>query len=89
MHVPPTRPKHALKPQRFKPQHLKPQHSSVAHRLESNGPSWRSPGLTDVMRRLPFLTNEAESMLLWLRAYGELRAFNPGQCIVPRRVRRH
>jgi len=39
-----------------------------------------------VLRQQPFLANESEGMLLWLRAYGELRNVKPGQCIVPRKA---
>jgi hypothetical protein len=34
------------------------------------------------------LSMQSEGMLLWLRAYGELKSYSPGQCIVPRRVSR-
>jgi hypothetical protein len=39
-----------------------------------------------VLRQQPFLANESEGMLLWLRAYGELKSVKPGQCIVPRKA---
>ena len=55
-------------------------------RLESRGPSWQNPGIMDVLRRLPFLAGAPEGLLLWLRAYGELKSYAPGQCIIPRRV---
>eukprot|EP00879_Flechtneria_rotunda_P030531 GHRR01033173.1.p1 GENE.GHRR01033173.1~~GHRR01033173.1.p1 ORF type:complete len:241 (+),score=39.79 GHRR01033173.1:604-1326(+) len=57
--------------------------------LEAEGPSWRQPGLTDILRRQPCLAEHGEGMLLWLRAYGELRSYSPGQCIVRRNVRHH
>lgn len=41
----------------------------------------------DVLRSLPCLAAAPEELLLWIRAYGELRSFQPGQCIIPRRVR--
>jgi hypothetical protein len=41
----------------------------------------------DVLRRLPCLAAAPEDLLLWLRAYGELKSYRPGQCIIPRRVR--
>jgi hypothetical protein len=40
----------------------------------------------DVLRRLPYLAAAPEALLLWLRAYGELRSYQPAQCIIPRRV---
>jgi hypothetical protein len=58
-----------------------------ACRLESRGPSWQNPGIMDVLRSIPCLTAAPEELLLWLRAYGELRSYQPGQCIIPRRVR--
>jgi hypothetical protein len=59
-----------------------------ACRLESRGPNWQNPAVMDVLRRLPFLASAPDSLLLWLRAYGELKVYEPGQCIIPRRVRR-
>jgi hypothetical protein len=56
-------------------------------RLEARGPNWQNPAVMDVLRRLPFLASAPESLLLWLRAYGELKVYQPGQCIIPRRVR--
>jgi hypothetical protein len=41
----------------------------------------------DVLRSLPCLAAAPEELLLWIRAYGELRSYQPGQCIIPRRVR--
>ena len=59
----------------------------LACRLESRGPSWQTPSIMDVLRRPPFLAGAPEDLLLWLRAYGELASYQPGQCIIPRRVR--
>lgn len=60
----------------------------MVRRLESRGPNWENPSIMDVLRRLPCLASAPEDLLLWLRAYGELRTYEPGQCIIPRRVRR-
>lgn len=59
----------------------------IGYRLESRGPCWTAPTMADIVRRQPFLADQGESMLLWLRAYAELRSYTPGQCIVPRKVR--
>lgn len=56
-------------------------------RLEYRGPNFQNPGIMDVLRRLPYLASAPEALLLWLRAYGELRSYQPAQCIIPRRVR--
>ncbi|KAI8463489.1 MAG: Sodium/hydrogen exchanger family-domain-containing protein [Monoraphidium minutum] len=54
----------------------------LAH-LERRGPRWRAPPIAEVMRRVPFLEGATEETLLWVRAYGEMRSFNPGQIILP------
>lgn len=56
-------------------------------RLEYRGPNFQNPSIMDVLRRLPYLASAPEALLLWLRAYGELRSYQPAQCIIPRRVR--
>ncbi|KIZ02437.1 hypothetical protein MNEG_5521 [Monoraphidium neglectum] len=51
--------------------------------LERRGPRWRAPGITEVLARVPFLEGVPDETAIWLRAYGEMSDFRPGQCIVP------
>jgi hypothetical protein len=57
-------------------------------RLEGSGPTWSFPGITDILKQLPFMDDLPEPLLLWLRAMGEIRSYSAGQCIIPPRVRR-
>eukprot|EP00878_Enallax_costatus_P026639 GHUV01028594.1.p1 GENE.GHUV01028594.1~~GHUV01028594.1.p1 ORF type:complete len:233 (+),score=41.46 GHUV01028594.1:1251-1949(+) len=56
------------------------------YRLESRGPHWSAPSLVDIVRRQPCFADQGDAMLLWLRAYADLKSYMPGQCIVPRKV---
>eukprot|EP00878_Enallax_costatus_P029995 GHUV01032580.1.p1 GENE.GHUV01032580.1~~GHUV01032580.1.p1 ORF type:complete len:372 (+),score=88.08 GHUV01032580.1:534-1649(+) len=55
------------------------------YRLESRGPHWSAPSLVDIVRRQPCFADQGDAMLLWLRAYADLKSYMPGQCIVPRK----
>lgn len=33
--------------------------------------------------QVPFLADLPEALLDWVRAYGDLRTYQPGQCIIP------